>query len=69
VIKEALGCHPELVSGSLGTKYQTNHVGTMDNPPLRLLLGQDAYNNAIKKTELLKSDFERMKEVTLSTGF
>jgi len=45
------------------------NVGTMDNPPLRLLLGQDAYNNAIKKTELLKSDFERMKEVTLSTGF
>lgn len=44
-------------------------VGTMDNPPLRLLLGEDAYNNAVKKIELLKSDFERMKAVTLSTGF
>ncbi len=44
-------------------------VATMINPPLRLLLGHDAYNNAIKKIELLQSDFERMKNVTLSTGF
>lgn len=41
----------------------------MENPPLRLLLGKDAYKNAQKKIEMLNADFERMKELTFSTGF
>lgn len=41
----------------------------MDNPPLRLLLGGDAYMRATQKIELLQDDFERMKSITLSVGF
>ncbi|SEB14649.1 oxidoreductase [Pedobacter hartonius] len=41
----------------------------MENPPLRLLLGKDAYDAGQKKLELLKTDFERMKEVTFGTDF
>lgn len=41
----------------------------MENPPLRLLLGKDAYAAAAQKLELLKSDFERMSGVTLGTGY
>lgn len=41
----------------------------MDFPPMRLILGRDAYERAINNLEQLKSDFEGMKEITLSTGF
>lgn len=41
----------------------------MENPPLRLLLGQDAYDRAFEKIRLLQQDFQRMKNITLSTGF
>lgn len=41
----------------------------MTNPPLRLLLGLDAYDRAMQKIKQLTSDFERTKAVSLSTGF
>jgi len=41
----------------------------MDSPPMRLILGKDAYDRASQNLEQLKSDFEAMKEVTFSTGF
>ncbi len=41
----------------------------MDDPPLRLLLGKDAYTNAKKKIALLEADFERMKNVTFEVGY
>lgn len=44
-------------------------VGMMENPPLRVLLGKDAYKNAQKKIEMLNADFEHMKELTFSTEF
>ena len=42
---------------------------TSDRPPLRLLLGEDAYTMARKKIEALDRDMEAWKEVTFSTGF
>ena len=42
---------------------------TSDRPPLRLLLGEDAYTMARKKIESLNRDMEAWKEITLSTGF
>jgi len=44
-------------------------VVQMSHPPLRLLLGPDAYHRAIEKIENLTADFEGMKELTLSTAF
>jgi len=41
----------------------------MDSPPMRLLLGKDAYDRASQNLEQRKSDFEAMKEITFSTGF
>ena len=40
-----------------------------DNPPLRLLLGPDAYEWANEKIALLKRDFDAWKDVTLATDF
>lgn len=41
----------------------------MDAPPMRLLLGKDAYDRAIQNLEKRRSDIEAMREITLSTGF
>lgn len=41
----------------------------METPPLRLLLGEDAYNRALKKLKALETDFESNRDITLSTGF
>ncbi len=39
------------------------------NPPLRLLLGQSAYELASGKLDLLKADFEAWKEVSIGADF
>lgn len=44
-------------------------VVQMPDPPLRLLLGPDAYNRAIEKIQNLMADFEGMKELTMSATF
>lgn len=44
-------------------------VVEMEQPPLRLLLGEDAYSRARKKLVSLGEEFERMKKITLSTAF
>jgi len=44
-------------------------IAQMDSPPMRLILGKDAYDRASQNLEQLKSDFEAMKEITFSTGF
>jgi len=41
----------------------------MDSPPMRLLLGKDAYDRASQNLAQRKSDFEAMKDITFSTGF
>ena len=41
----------------------------MENPPLRLLLGQDAYDLASAKVEALQEGMAQWKALTLSTGF
>lgn len=38
-------------------------------PPLRLFLGGDAYTRATEKIELIKSDLESWKDLTVSTDF
>lgn len=40
-----------------------------ENPPLRLLLGEPAYKMALEKVDMLKTDFEAWKEVTLGADF
>lgn len=44
-------------------------ISEMSNPPLRLLLGQDAYNRATKKLSDMQTEIEQMKSLTISTGF
>ncbi|MGI4864934.1 MAG: SDR family NAD(P)-dependent oxidoreductase [Janthinobacterium lividum] len=39
------------------------------NPPLHLLLGQDAYQRATHKLDVLRQNFETWQPLTLSTGF
>lgn len=41
----------------------------MEQPPLRLLLGSDAYRRATAKLDEVAAEIERMKHVTLSTDF
>ncbi|WP_284653468.1 oxidoreductase [Flavobacterium terrisoli] len=44
-------------------------ISEMENPPLRLLLGQDAYNRVTKKLADMQAEIEKMKYITLLTGF
>jgi NAD(P)-dependent dehydrogenase (short-subunit alcohol dehydrogenase family) len=44
-------------------------IAQEENPPLYLLLGQDAYDRAIRQVDELKRTFEANKELTVSTGF
>lgn len=44
-------------------------ITELEEPPLRLLLGSDAYKRATAKVEQLAAEIERMKDVTLSTDF
>ncbi|TKT89436.1 oxidoreductase [Dyadobacter frigoris] len=39
------------------------------NPPLYLLLGNDAYERAFKKIEVLTNAYEKWEDLTKSTGF
>lgn len=40
-----------------------------DNPPLRLLLGSDAYQLALSKVDALRTNFEAWSELTQGTDF
>lgn len=40
-----------------------------DTPPMRLLLGKDAYDRAMQNLEDVRAKFETMKDLTFSTGF
>jgi short-subunit dehydrogenase len=44
-------------------------VVQMPDPPLRLLLGTDAYHRAIEKIKNLTAGFEAMKDLTMATSF
>ena len=44
-------------------------ITEMEQPPLRLLLGTDAYNRVQTKIHQLNEEFERYKEITFSTDF
>lgn len=44
-------------------------LGFDPNPPVRLYLGTDAYNRALAKIDLLKTDLENNKEISFSTDF
>jgi len=41
----------------------------LENPPLRLLLGSDAVNYALYKTDLLKAGIESNKNISISTDY
>lgn len=44
-------------------------VTTMQQPPLHLFLGEDAYNGAYKKIENVKNDLETMRKLGTGTGY
>jgi NAD(P)-dependent dehydrogenase (short-subunit alcohol dehydrogenase family) len=44
-------------------------MSSEENPPLHLFLGEDAYNRAYAKIEQVKTELEKWKTDTLSTGF
>ena len=44
-------------------------IAEVENPPLHLFLGEDAYNVAYVKMDAVKSDLEKWKEMTVATGF
>lgn len=45
------------------------NVALEENPPLRLLLGEDAWTRANDKLAQLKSDFDRNETVTRSMAY
>jgi NAD(P)-dependent dehydrogenase (short-subunit alcohol dehydrogenase family) len=45
------------------------HITTEPNPPLHLLLGQDAYNRAVRKLETFRQEIDAWEPLTVSTGF
>ncbi len=45
------------------------NVVNMEQPPLRLLLGKDAFSRAVKKMDDNKIEFERMQAVSVSTDY
>lgn len=44
-------------------------VAEMENPPLRLLLGPDAYDSVMEQRKIENQEFEKWKHLTLSTNF
>ncbi|WP_343634907.1 oxidoreductase [Fluviicola sp.] len=44
-------------------------ISEMENPPLRLMLGEDAYNRVVAKLLDMQAEIERMKYMTLASGF
>lgn len=44
-------------------------LASMPNPPLHLLLGNDAFQRANNKVEALKKEFKDWKAITISTDF
>jgi len=44
-------------------------VAAAENPPLHLLLGQDAYDVANLKIKAMQADMAQWKDLTVSTGF
>ncbi len=44
-------------------------IAEVENPPLHLFLGEDAYNVAYVKMDAVKSDLEKWKKMTITTGF
>ena len=44
-------------------------LASEDNPPINLLLGQDAYQRALQKLDTLQQEFQTWQPLTVSTGF
>jgi NAD(P)-dependent dehydrogenase (short-subunit alcohol dehydrogenase family) len=44
-------------------------LSMMENPPLRILLGSDAYEKATEKVQILQSEFQQNKDLSFSTDF
>ncbi|MFT3827724.1 MAG: SDR family NAD(P)-dependent oxidoreductase [Chitinophagaceae bacterium] len=44
-------------------------ITAMDEPPVYLLLGDDAYERAFRKMDVMSNAFKRMETLTKSTGF
>lgn len=44
-------------------------LASVENPPMHLFLGQDAYDMAYEKIKAVQNDLETWKDVTVSTGF
>jgi NAD(P)-dependent dehydrogenase (short-subunit alcohol dehydrogenase family) len=73
-IRESQDAHQNTINGNQAGDPEKAAIAMIkiaetENPPLHLFLGQDAYDMAYQKIDLIKHDLETWKEVTTSTGY
>ncbi len=74
LVRESEAAHTQQIKGSQPGDPQKAvaaviTVAAAENPPLHLLLGQDAYDVANMKIKALQADMAQWKDLTISTGF
>jgi NAD(P)-dependent dehydrogenase (short-subunit alcohol dehydrogenase family) len=73
-VRESVRMHREDINGSQpGDPEKAARamidITNVENPPLHLFLGADAYDMAYKKIAAIAADLEAWKSVTVNTGF
>jgi len=73
-VRESEAAHTQQIKGNQPGDPQKAvavviEVATAENPPLHLLLGQDAYDMAGLKIKAMQADMAQWKDLTISTGF
>lgn len=73
-VRESQDAHQQQINGNQPGDPEKGvavliKMANTENPPLHLFLGQDAYNMAYQKMDIVGKDLEAHKLDTLSTGF
>jgi NAD(P)-dependent dehydrogenase (short-subunit alcohol dehydrogenase family) len=74
LVRESEALHQQQIKGSqpgdpVKAVAAIIEVAAAPNPPLHLLLGQDAYDMANMKIKAMQDDMAQWKHVTVATGF
>ena len=74
LVRESEAAHTQQIKGNQPGDPQKAvaaviEVAAAENPPLHLLLGQDAYDMTNVKIKTLQADMAQWKDLTVSTGF
>ncbi|MDF7815793.1 oxidoreductase [Hymenobacter sp. YC55] len=74
LVRESIDVHQQHVKGNQPGDPQKGaaaliRIAAEENPPLHLLLGQDAYDMTELKIKALQEDMVQWKELSVSTGF